>query len=241
MASSGRAAKPATTFIVKSTNAGPRRIAVWDLPTRLFHWVLVGLIAFSWWSAEEEELDLHIWSGLAVMTLLVFRLLWGLFGSSTARFSGFVRGPGTILAYLRDPKGWRPVGHTPLGALSVLALLAALSVQVGSGLIQTDDDGLVEGPLAPLVSFDTAEAAHDVHETSFDVLLVLIGLHLAAIVFYRLFLGKKLIAPMLTGRAALDAETEPMRPGRWWVALLCLVAALAITRWVLAGAPPLGT
>src|SRR4030095_2671657 len=91
---------------------------VWDLPTRLFHWVLVGLIGFSWWSGKNDEVDLHIWSGIAILTLLIFRMLWGFFGSSTARFSSFVRGPKAVLTYVRDMKGWLPIGHTPLGALS---------------------------------------------------------------------------------------------------------------------------
>ena len=219
------------------TDAPERQVAVWDLPTRLFHWLLVALIGLSWWSAEEEQLDLHLYSGYAILTLLLFRLLWGLFGSSTARFAGFVRGPRAVLSYLRDPGGWRPIGHTPIGALSVIALLGLLLVQVATGLIQTDDDGLVEGPLAPLVSFETSEAAHDVHDFTFDVLLVLIGLHVAAIIFYRLVLGKRLLGAMITGKAPLDAEAEPMRRGKWWAALLCLAVALAVTRWIIAGAP----
>ena len=213
---------------------------VWDLPTRLFHWLLTLLIAFSWWSAEEGELDWHIWSGLSILTLLAFRLLWGLFGSSTARFANFVRGPGAVLAYLRDMRGWRGVGHSPLGALSILALLAAVAVQVGLGLFATDDDGLHEGPLARLVSLDLSEALTDLHEDFFDVLLILIVLHVAAIAFYRLVMGKKLLGPMLTGKAVLDPQSEPMRPAKGWAALLCLIAAIAFTRWIMAGAPPLG-
>jgi cytochrome b len=223
--------------VKRITDAPKRQGAVWDLPTRLFHWLLVALIAFSWWSAENEELDLHLYSGYAVLTLLLFRLMWGLFGSSTARFASFVRGPSAVLSYLRNPGGWRPVGHTPIGALSVIAMLGLLVVQVATGLIQTDDDGLIEGPLAPLVSFETSEAAHDVHDFTFDVLLVLIGLHVAAIIFYRLVHGKSLLRAMITGKAALDSKTEPMRPGKWWAALLCLAAALAVTRWIIAGAP----
>ena len=214
-----------------------RKERIWDAPTRLFHWTLVGLIAFSWWSAEEEHHDWHIWSGIAVLTLIVFRILWGLFGSSTARFANFVRGPRGVLDYLRDMKGWRPVGHTPLGALSVLAMLGALAVQVGLGLFAVDKDGLYEGPLAYLVSLDLSEEIADLHEDFFNVILLLIGLHIAAILFYRFVLGKRLIGPMLTGRGAVDAEAQPMRPGRWWVALLCLIVALAFSRWVLAGAP----
>ena len=216
------------------------KLAVWDLPTRLFHWVLVGLIGFSWWTGEQGENDLHFYSGYAVLTLLIFRLLWGIFGSSTARFSSFVRGPRAVADYLGRMKTWPGVGHTPLGALSVLALLAVLFLQVGTGLIQTDDDGLVEGPLAPLVSYDVAEAAHDLHEVSFNLLLVLIGLHVAAILFYRVALGKRLLGAMITGKSALDSSAEPMRPGKGWVAVLCLLLALGLTRWIIAGAPPLG-
>jgi cytochrome b len=172
--------------------------------------------------------------------MLIFRLLWGIFGSSTARFSNFVRSPRAVAGYLGRMKTWQGVGHTPLGALSVIALLAVLFVQVGTGLIQTDDDGLVEGPLAPLVSYDVAEAAHDLHEVSFNLLLVLIGLHVAAILFYRLVVGKRLLGAMITGKADLDPSTEPMRPGKGWVAVLCLVLALGLTRWIIAGAPPLG-
>ena len=216
------------------------RVRIWDLPTRLFHWTLVGLIGFSWWSAEEEHLDWHIWSGLAVLSLLVFRLLWGLIGSSTARFVNFVRGPTSIFAYLKDMKGWRPIGHSPLGALSVLAMLGAIAVQVGLGLFSTDKDGLYEGPLAYLVSLDASEEIADLHEDWFDVLLVLIGLHLAALLFYRLVLGKKLIGPMITGRGVIEAGVEPMKRGRWWAALVCLAAGIGATRWLIAGAPPFG-
>lgn len=224
----------------RTDGATQQRALVWDLPTRLFHWVLVALIAFSWWSAEEDELELHFYSGYAILTLLLFRLLWGLFGSSTARFANFIRGPGTIFGYLRDVRGWTGIGHSPIGALSVVALLAVVAVQVASGLFQTDDDGLVEGPLAALVSYDVADAAHDVHEVSFNILLALIALHVAAIVFYRLVYGKRLVGPMITGKAKLPDGAEPARAGRGWAALLCLIVALAVTRWIIGGVPPFG-
>lgn len=216
------------------------RVRIWDRPTRLFHWALVVLIAFSWWSAEEEYLDWHIWSGLAVCALLVFRLLWGFVGSSTARFVNFVRGPRQILYYLGDMKDWRSVGHSPLGALSVLAMLGAIAVQVALGLFAVDKDGLYEGPLARLVDLDLSEDLTDLHEDWFNVLLVLIGLHLAALLFYRLVLGKKLIMPMVTGSGEADESAEPMRSGRWWALLLCIVIAIGSTRWLMAGAPPFG-
>jgi cytochrome b len=172
--------------------------------------------------------------------LLIFRLLWGLFGSSTARFSSFIRGPAAILAYLRDVKGWRGIGHNPLGALSALALMVLIAAQVGLGLFNTDSDGLVGGPLAHHIGFEASERVHDLHEELFDVLLVFIGLHIAAVLFYRLAFSNELTWPMITGRAELAPGIEPMRPGKWWVALLCLFAAVAVTRWIVAGAPPLG-
>lgn len=221
-------------------SAGEVRQAVWDLPTRLFHWALAALIGLSWWSAEEEQLELHLYSGYAVLTLILFRLLWGFLGSSTARFTNFVRGPAAVLAYTREMRGWRAIGHSPLGALSVVALLALVLAQVATGLLNSDDDGLIEGPLAPLVSSDLADAAHDLHELLFNVLLVFIAIHVAAVIFYRLFLGKKLVGPMITGKAALDPDTQPMKPGRGWVAVACLIAAVATTRWIIAGAPPFG-
>ncbi|MES2120535.1 MAG: cytochrome b/b6 domain-containing protein [Pseudomonadota bacterium] len=210
---------------------------VWDLPVRLVHWLLAALIGFSWWSIENHHTDWHIWSGIAILTLLFFRLLWGLFGSSTARFSSFVRGPAAVRQYLGGQ--WSGIGHTPLGALSVLALFGAVAIQVGLGLFNEDEDGLYAGPLASMVDIDTGDKIRELHEAWFNVVLGLIILHVAAIVFYRLFRGKKLTTPMITGKAALDPAAQPMRPGKWWVALLCLAAAFAFSRWVVAGAPPL--
>ena len=177
------------------------KVAIWDLPTRLFHWLLVGLIGLSWWSAEYHFDDIHIWSGIAVLSLLIFRILWGFFGSSTARFASFVKGPKAVFGYLQGT--WRGIGHNPLGALSVIALLGMVGVQVGLGLFASDEDGLMQGPLANLIGFDAQETVTDLHEDLFNVLLVLIGLHLAAILFYRL-LGKNLVTPMVTGRDGED-------------------------------------
>lgn len=213
------------------------RQSVWDLPTRVVHWLLAALIVFSWWSVKNHHTDWHIWSGVAILTLLVFRLLWGFVGSSTARFSSFVRGPRTVAVYLRGK--WTGIGHTPLGALSVVAMFIAVAVQVGLGLISQDEDGLYAGPLSGMVSLETSDAARDLHEEWFEyVIIALIALHIAAIIFYRLR-GRKLTKPMITGRAVLDPEAAPMQPAKWWVALICVVVAFAVARWVVAGAPPL--
>ena len=211
---------------------------MWDLPVRLVHWLLAVLIPFSWWSVHNNHTDWHIWSGIAILTLLVFRLLWGFFGSSTARFATFIRGPRGVVDYLRGR--WIGIGHTPLGALSVVALLLAVLVQVSLGLISQDEDGLYFGPLATLVSSDTSDRARDIHEVWFNVILVLVVLHVGAIMFYRLR-GKMLTKPMITGRAVLDPRVQPMRPAKWWVALVCFAVAMGFSRWIVDGAPPFGT
>jgi len=211
---------------------------VWDLPVRLVHWLLVMLVAFSWWSVHNNHTDWHIWSGIGILTLLLFRLLWGFVGSSTARWRSFVRGPRTVANYLRG--GWTGIGHTPLGALSVVTLFAALAIQVGLGLFAEDEDGLHLGPLSRLVDTETSDRIRDIHELWFNVVLTLVVLHLAAIVFYR-FRGRKLIKPMITGNAELPPGAQPMRQGKWWAAIICLALAFAVARWVVAGAPPFGT
>ena len=139
-----------------------------------------------------------------------------------------------MIGYLRGR--WRGIGHTPLAALSVVAMFLAVAVQVGLGLISEDEDGLYTGPLAGLVGIDTSDAARDIHEQWFYVVLGLIVLHLAAILFYRMR-GQGLTWPMVTGRARAVPEAAPLRRGKWWVALTCLAVALAISRWVVAGAP----
>jgi cytochrome b len=220
------------------SEGGAGKQPVWDLPVRLVHWLLAALIAFSWWSVRNHHTDWHIWSGCAILTLLIFRVLWGFVGSSTARFANFVRGPRAIADFWR--RGWTGIGHNPLGALSVLALFGAVAVQVGLGLVSEDEDGLYFGPLATLVSTDTSDRARDIHELWFNVILGLIALHVLAILYYRLR-GRKLTLPMITGRAHLEPGTEPMQPGRWWVALICLAIGIGVTRWIIAGAPPFGS
>ncbi|GAA4019714.1 cytochrome b/b6 domain-containing protein [Sphingomonas swuensis] len=214
-------------------------VPIWDLPVRVVHWSLVLLIAFSWWSAENGEIAWHLRSGLTILFLLLFRLAWGFLGSSTARFSSFITGPRRLAAYLRAPAEWRGIGHTPLGSLSVVALLGLIALQVGFGLPLSDEDGIVTGPLNRLVSFETAEWAHEVHELLFNLLLALIVLHVAAIIFYR-WRGKRLVRAMITGDSVdYPAGTRGLvaaGPARF---LICLGLAGAVTGWIALGAPGL--
>ena len=214
-------------------------IAVWDLPVRLFHWSVVLLIGLSWWSAENSFDGVHFWSGHALLFLLVFRILWGFAGSSTARFATFVRGPAAVVAYLRNGGDGQP-GHSPIGALSIIAMLVALLLQISSGLIQIDEDDFVEGPLAGLVGYDTAVLSHDVHEWSFNVLLGLIALHLLALAYYHLVRGRSLIRPMVTGRAVLPEGASPMAPAAKGRFTACAAAAFAVTAGVVAAGRALG-
>lgn len=210
------------------------RIAIWDLPTRIVHWLFVLLIPALWWTAEEEIFDIHMLLGQTMLFLVLFRLLWGLLGSSTARFGGFVRGPRTIFAYLggRVKAG---IGHNPIGALSVMAMLLALSIQVGLGLFANHDHGLYSGPLAHLVSEDASETLGERHETFFYVLLALIGLHLAAILFYLMVKRDNLVAPMVTGAREAALGTEAMVAAPAWRLLLALGLAGALTWWIASG------
>lgn len=193
---------------------------VWDLPTRAFHWLIAVLVFVSWGAAEWHNMEVHYLSGLAVLGLLVFRLLWGLFGSSTARFASFVRGPSALRNHLRGSLGPVRAGHNPLGALSVLALLTLLAIQTGTGLFATDTDGLESGPLSFLVSYDIADLLTEIHEVSFNLLLAMIALHVAAIAWYLVVKRRNLVGPMITGRdpQVTAGEMTPAGPVRFLVA-----------------------
>ena len=209
---------------------------VWDAPTRLFHWLLVGLIGFSWWSAETHHMDWHQLSGLAVCGLLVFRILWGFLGADTARFRQFVRGPRAVWAYLRG-RGPDTVGHNPLGGLSVVALLLALSAQIVSGLLAVDIDGIESGPLSYLVDFEQGRLAARVHAVSFNIVQGLVELHVLAIVFYLVARRRDLTTAMITGfQKAHATGAPPVTRARWWSLVLAVAAAALVSVWIARGA-----
>jgi cytochrome b len=212
----------------------PTRVRVWDVPTRLVHWMVVCGFAFSWWTAETGRLEWHRWSGYSMLGLLLFRIYWGFFGSSTARFAEFLRGPSTILRYLRGTWNVRP-GHNPLGALSVASMLILLVAQISFGLFAVDVDGLESGPLSLYVSFETGRDAAEWHERTFDVLTWLAGLHVAAIVYYRVVRREKLAAAMFHGMRTFPVEqpSVPRVPALRFVIGVVLSAAFT---WIVARA-----
>lgn len=202
-------------------------VRVWDLSIRLFHWLTAGCLAFSWWSAEYGRMDLHYRSGMCLLALLAFRVILGFIGGETARFASFVKGPAAVIAQLRGRRHTTVAGHSPLSALSVIALLAALGVQIITGLFSTDVDGIESGPLSFLVSFDTGRLASSIHEISFNALLALTGLHIVAVLFYLVLRRRNYLTPMITGRdRQLDAAIPDARPAR--AASLWSAAAVAV-------------
>ena len=209
-----------------------RKILIWDLPTRLFHWLLVlsivALVVTG--KAGGSWMEWHGRLGLLVLGLLVFRLLWGVMGSTYARFAGFFPTPAKVAAYLRGQ--WHAPGHNPLGACSVLALLAVPLFQVLTGLVANDDIAFV-GPLYDLVGRDLSNLATRWHLLAVNVLLALVALHVAAILFYAHIKKDNLVKPMVRGWK--EGGGEPARGGGL-VALLVALALAAAAVYAASGA-----
>lgn len=184
-------------------------VHLWDPALRVFHWLLAAAVIAAWSLGQFGEamgitrMTLHFWCGYFIIALLGFRLIWGLIGPRPARFAHFLRGPGATLAYMgrlhrREPSHWP--GHNPMGALAILAMLAALAAQIATGLIADPEDFINIGPLAGKVSGATSRKAVGWHVTGSWIILALVVLHVAMILFYRFWKREDLIRPMITGR-----------------------------------------
>jgi cytochrome b len=208
------------------------------VPVRLTHWAIALCVPALWYTAETGNLALHQTIGFVALALVLFRLYWGFAGSETARFSSFIKGPGAVLKYLGTlgAKTAPIIGHNAAGGWSVAALLLALAFQIGLGLVAQDVDGLVSGPLSHLVSYDVSDAAREWHEALFNVLLVLIALHLVAVAFYAAVRRDNLVGPMVTGRKRIASERTP-RLGHPVHALLAVSGAGGLAWWISQGAP----
>ncbi len=209
-------------------NSTRRRL--WDLPTRLFHWLLVLAVAGAVISGQLGG-NLIVWHGrlgLLIAGLLVFRLVWGFIGSTYARFGQFFPTPAKIRAYLSGQ--WHGLGHNPLGALSVFALLGLLTVQVSTGLLANDDIAFV-GPLYDLIDKELSNQLTSLHHKIGDLLIILVGLHVAAIMFYAHVKKQNLVKPMVTGwhedEASGKAQGESARGGGMVAFVIALLIALA--------------
>lgn len=199
-----------------------QRIRVWDLPTRIFHWGLVALVLASIISGKigGNLMDWHGRFGLAILGLISFRIVWGLTGSTYARFASFFPTPARLKAYLRGD--WNAPGHNPLGALSVFALLGLLALQIATGLTGNDDIAF-RGPLFDLVGKALSDRLNGLHKLSVNVLFLLIALHVAAILFYVHVKKNNLLKPMITGW-----KEHPQGCSATGGSLLALIVALLL-------------
>ena len=177
-----------------------QKVRIWDLPTRLFHWLLAALVVFSFTTGKlgGDWMEWHFRSGYTIAALLLFRLLWGFAGSHYARFANFLPSPSRAWLALRSTRTTVPAGHNELGILSIYALLIVLAVQAIAGMF-TNDGTFTEGPWVKFVSSATSDRLSTLHYYNGWLVVALVALHVAAIAFYLLARGEDLITPMLTG------------------------------------------
>lgn len=185
---------------------------IWDGFVRVYHWSQVVLLGSLWYTADEGLMEWHFTLAYLLMALLATRIIWGIIGSDTAKFTHFVTSPKTAMNYLsKEKKGTfsHSIGHNPAGGYMVIGLFILLTLQLTTGLF-SNDDILSEGPLASLVSYETSGLLTSIHHQIFDILLGFIGLHIVAVFFYRIK-GINLIKPMLTGYAELSGNSPKMK------------------------------
>ncbi|MBI1179665.1 MAG: Ni/Fe-hydrogenase 1 b-type cytochrome subunit [Alphaproteobacteria bacterium] len=222
---------------------------IWDLPVRLFHIAIIVLAGVSWWSAEKmheistsagDYLSIHVWSGCTILTLVLFRIVWGFVGSTNARFSHFVKGPAAVVSYTKslfssEHRYWP--GHNPLGGWSVVLMLLLLLAMPVVGLFSADDDlpGFgPSGPLSRLVSDNTSYLMAHIHHLLFSALQVVVVVHVAAVLFYLLVKRQNLIRAMVTGAGEAEgADTLRFRP--LWLALVLLALTAGLVAAVVVG------
>lgn len=224
-----------TNILNKPTSSNDHRmvkVRVWDLPTRLFHWLLFVLVLVSFVSGNigGNAMVYHMRSGYAILALLIFRFVWGFTGSRSSRFASFVTNPATVWAcaanvFNKEEKPY--LGHNPLGGWSILAMLAALFLQVGSGLFASDDI-FTEGPLHLWVSKETSNFLTGVHLINRYVLVALIAVHIFAVLFYLFYKRENLIRPMITGVKRWHTMVEPADGRNLSAAIIFGLALIAV-------------
>ena len=210
-----------------------RSVLVWDLPTRLFHWLLVifVIISFVTGNIGGNAMQYHAWGGFAILVLLLFRLVWGFIGSRESRFVTFIQDPSAVIRYVgtllhRDSPHY--LGHNPLGGWSILALLFTLLVQAATGLF-ANDDIVTEGPLFDWVGKATSDWLTKVHKLNQQVIIALVCVHVAAVIFYFFYKRQNLILPMITGvKPWHDAEAEAASGRTWLAVMIAGLASLAV-------------
>lgn len=210
---------------------------VWDLPVRVFHWSLAALVVVMFVSAKLENFDVHILAGKGITIILFTRLVWGFVGSTNARLSALFFQPRAYIDHIMTLPDREPgygVRHSPVGSLAVIAILLVIVVQVSTGLVASDIDGLVEGPFAYYLSYDASRWATDIHLTNETLLLVLITLHLAANAFYYFYKKDNLVRPMITGSRPMPKEMSSDKPkiAPLWKGAATFLFAATVMTWI---------
>ena len=206
---------------------------VWDLPTRLFHWLLVSLVMVSFVTANigGNAMEYHAWSGFTLLILLIFRVAWGFVGGREARFAAFVCGPVAVWRYaaaLRRGKAPSHLGHNPMGGWSILAMLTSLGIQAGTGLF-ANDDIFTEGPLYAWVSRATSDGLTRIHRLNAELIVALVTLHVTAVLFYVFIKRENIVKPMITGfKPGHGAVPDPAGGGNWLAGVIAALAAGAV-------------
>ena len=214
---------------------------VWDLPLRIFHWLFGLSILAAWATAELGEEQIHMWIGYLIISLLLFRICWGIWGTRHAQFIHFIPGPGALLSYLKqmpNRSSKQSVGHNPLGSLMVIAMIVLVALQAVSGLFTEGE--IWAGPYVSALDSSVVKRLDGLHHSNFDYLLVLMALHIIAVFAYLVGKKQNLILPMITGRkkAELVPESEQIPHSRLRRALMTLVAVAGFVYWLVVIAPP---
>lgn len=210
-----------------------KEVAVWDIWIRIFHWTLVALIGFSWLSAElgGNWMIWHTQAGFVTAGLIIFRLIWGLAGSWSARFSHFIRSPKQIISYLKGEDKTEHLSHNPLGALGVVAILLLIALQVVTGLF-SNDDIFIEGPFAYLVSYETSLDITEIHETLFNLLMLILAMHIGAVIYHQKIRKEPLIQSMFHGRKP-SRQSAPELKTPVATLMVALALGIGVAAWLL--------
>jgi len=215
-----------------------KKIKVWDIGTRLFHWLLVIAFSLSAYSAFQDKFgifaDIHLWSGFTILVLIVWRFLWGVLGSETAKFSSFLVSPIAAVKYLRGLSSKDKeahIGHNPLGGYSVILMLVVLLTQAILGLYSSDGM-FFSGPLADNASDTIFGSMTAIHETLGYILFGLVGMHICAVLFYAIVKRVNLVWPMITGRMLHSGDASPKVRSPLWALVAIMFAGGVCYQWV---------
>ena len=212
-----------------------QRIRVWDIPTRIFHWTLVVCIGLMYYTATSGHMQWHLYIGLFLLFLMIFRIIWGFLGSETARFRNFIKGPKAIKNYITGhfSENEQP-GHNPLGALMVIALITLVILQIVTGLFSADENsyGVFDGYLKHLISDGAATTIVRIHKNLFWIIIGFACVHVISIFLYAIIKRIDLVLPMITGYKKIEGDTPNLKFASKELLLIVLVVSVSLTYFI---------